>query len=40
MLVGNLLDALADVSWSTETGFYGNYLGPRGARFNSLQVAG
>ena len=40
MLVGNLLDALADVNWSTETGFYGNYLGPRGARFNSLQVAG
>lgn len=40
MLVGNLLDALADVHWSSETGFYGNYLGPRGARFNSLQVAG
>jgi len=40
MLVGNLLDALADVSWSRETGFYGNYLGPRGARFNALQVAG
>lgn len=40
MLVGNLLDALADVSWSSEVGFYGNYLGPRGARFNSLQVAG
>ena len=40
MLVGNLLDALADVHWSSETGFYGHYLGPRGARFNSLQVAG
>jgi PmbA protein len=40
LLVGNLLDALADVHWSKETGFYGNYLGPRGARFNSLQVAG
>jgi len=40
MLLGNLLDALADVSWSSETGFYGNYLGPRAARFNSLQVAG
>lgn len=39
MLVGNLLDALADVRWSSETGFYGHYLGPRGARFNSLQVA-
>lgn len=40
MLVGNLLDALADVRWSKETGFYGNYLGPKGARFNSLRVAG
>ena len=40
MLVGNLLDALADVRWSSETGFYGNYLGPKVARFNSLQVAG
>ncbi len=39
MLVGNLLDALADVHWSKETGFYGHYLGPRGARFNSLKVA-
>ncbi|HDD55268.1 MAG TPA: hypothetical protein ENG59_03390 [Chloroflexi bacterium] len=38
MLVGNLLDALADVIWSSEVGFYGNYLGPRGARFNSLRV--
>lgn len=40
MLVGNLLDALANVRWSKETGFYGNYLGPQGARFNSLQIAG
>jgi predicted Zn-dependent protease len=40
MLVGNLLDALADVHWSSETGFYGNYLGPRMARFNDLTVAG
>jgi len=40
LLVGNLLDALADVSWSAETGFYGNYLGPRAARFNNLQIAG
>jgi PmbA protein len=40
LLVGNLLDALADVHWSKETGFFGNYLGPRAARFNSLQVAG
>lgn len=40
MLVGNLLDALANVHWSEETGFYGSYLGPRTARFNQLTVAG
>jgi len=40
MLVGNLLDALADMRWSSETGFYGNYLGPRAATFNHLKVAG
>lgn len=40
MLVGNLLDALADVRWSSETGFYGNYSGPTTARFNELTVAG
>jgi predicted Zn-dependent protease len=40
MLVGNLLDALADVGWSSETGFYGSYLGPTTARFNELTVAG
>jgi PmbA protein len=40
MLVGNLLDALADVHWSSETGFYGYYLGPTTARFNELTVAG
>lgn len=40
LLVGNLLDALANVRWSQETGFYGNYLGPRVARFNSLKIAG
>jgi predicted Zn-dependent protease len=40
LLVGNLLDAVADVRWSQETGFYGNYLGPRAARFNSLKLAG
>ena len=39
MLVGNLLDALADVHWSMETGFYGNYMGPKAARFNNLQLA-
>ncbi|MCJ7717605.1 MAG: metallopeptidase TldD-related protein [Anaerolineales bacterium] len=40
LLVGNLLDALADMNWSQETGFYGNYLGPRAARFNNLKIAG
>jgi predicted Zn-dependent protease len=40
MLVGNLLDAFGDVYWSSETGYYGNYLGPVAARFNHLQVAG
>jgi predicted Zn-dependent protease len=40
MLVGNLLDALADVHWSSETGFFGNYLGPTTARFNQLVVTG
>ena len=40
LLVGNLLDALADMRWSKETGFYGNYLGPKAAIFNNLKVAG
>jgi PmbA protein len=40
MLVGNLLDALADLRWSKETGFYGNYLGPKSAVFTNLQIAG
>lgn len=40
MLVGNLLDALADLRWSQETGFFGNYLGPKAALFNDLKVAG
>ncbi|HJR78800.1 MAG TPA: metallopeptidase TldD-related protein [Anaerolineales bacterium] len=39
-LVGNYLDALADVHWSAETGFFGNYLGPQMARFNNLKIAG
>jgi PmbA protein len=39
MLVGNMLDALADVRWSSETGFFGSYQGPTTARFASLQVA-
>lgn len=37
-LVGNWLDAVADVRWSAETGFFGNYLGPITARFNDLTV--
>lgn len=40
LLLGNLLDALADVTWSSETGFSSNYLGPSAARFNNLQIAG
>jgi len=39
-LVGNYMDALADVRWSAETGFFGSYLGPRTARFNELKLAG
>ena len=39
-LVGNYMDALADVHWSTETGFFGGYLGPHTARFNELKIAG
>ena len=37
-LVGNYLDSLADVRWSAETGFFGNYLGPHTARFNNLKI--
>ncbi len=39
-LVGNYMDALANVRWSTETGFFGSYLGPHTARFNELKIAG
>lgn len=39
-LIGNFMEALADVRWSAETGFYGNYLGPIAARFNHLTVSG
>ena len=39
-LIGNYLDALADVRWSAETGFFGNYLGPHAARFNDLKIVG
>jgi len=38
-LIGNYLDALADVRWSAETGFFGAYLGPHTARFNDLKIA-
>jgi predicted Zn-dependent protease len=39
-LVGNYMDALADVRWSSETGFFGGYLGPQTARFAQLKIAG
>jgi len=39
-LVGNYMDALADVRWSAESGFFGSYLGPHTARFNGLRIAG
>jgi predicted Zn-dependent protease len=40
LLIGNALDALANVRWSKETEFNGNYLGPATARFGQLMVAG
>jgi predicted Zn-dependent protease len=40
LLVGNWLEAVADMHWSAESGFFGNYLGPTTARFNKLKVAG
>jgi hypothetical protein len=39
-LVGNYMDALANVHWSAETGFFGAYLGPHTARFNDLKISG
>ena len=39
-LIGNYLDALADVRWSRETGTFGHYLGPQTARFGNLKIAG
>jgi PmbA protein len=39
-LIGNYMDALANVHWSVETGFFGAYLGPHTARFNDLKIAG
>lgn len=38
LLVGNVLDALADVRWSSETDFYGDFQGPTTGRFASLKV--
>jgi PmbA protein len=38
-LMGNLLQALANVRWSRETGFYGDYKGPSTARFANLTVS-
>jgi predicted Zn-dependent protease len=40
MLIGNFLDALGDARWSRETGFFGDYLGPRTVRLTGLKVAG
>lgn len=39
LLIGNLMAALGQARWSTETGFYGNYLGPTTGRFEGLKVA-
>ena len=38
-LIGNYLHALADATWSRETGFHGIYLGPTAVRFETLTVA-
>jgi len=38
-LIGNYLRALADATWSRETGFHGIYLGPKTVRFGMLTVA-
>ena len=40
MLVGNYFKALANVRFSSETAFYGDYRGPVAARFEELTVAG
>jgi predicted Zn-dependent protease len=39
-LIGNVLDALANVRWGKETALLGHYLGPTMARFGNLKVAG
>jgi PmbA protein len=38
MLVGNVLDALAEAHWSSETGFYGSYQGPVAVRLEGLKI--
>jgi PmbA protein len=38
-LVGNVMDALSNVHWSKETGFFGDYQGPVIGRFEGMQVA-
>jgi predicted Zn-dependent protease len=40
VLIGNYMEALADVRWSAETGFFGDYFGPHTARFSNLKVSG
>ena len=40
LLIGNYMEALAEVRWSAETGFFGTYIGPHTARFNNLKVSG
>ena len=40
LLIGNVLDALANVRWSSETEFNGNYLGPAAARFGQTHRGG
>jgi len=39
-LIGNFMEALANVRWSAETLFHGMYFGPRTARFEGLKLAG
>ena len=39
-LIGNVLEALATVQFSAETGFFGDYAGPIAARFKQLKLAG
>jgi PmbA protein len=38
-LIGNYMESLANVRWSQETGFFGNYLGPTVARFGELKIS-